>query len=345
MILSQKSPHITLQQVAQHAGVSRATASLVVRGSRSISEATRNKVYDSIRELGYVYDRGAASLRSRSSSTVGLIIMELANSFYSELLVGVHHELDKFGQTVFLGTTFDSYDVQERLISTMLEHRVGGIILSAVPGSQPATIRRIQLLGIPVVLVGRQVSDTQCDYVGIDNVAGGKLATNHLLQLGHRRIAFLGGLSQMSSWQGRKQGYTAAFQDAGLEADPSLIRESRATLQCGVDLVQQIMREPNPPTAIFCYNDIFAIGAMMKLKEMGIVPGQDIAIVGFDDITEASILSPKLTTVSSCIRTMGKYAATLLHERIEGLTDDPRTIILEPQLIIRESCSTSSRTH
>ena len=187
-----KSSHVTLQQVAQHAGVSRATASLVVRGSRKISDATREKVFDAIHELGYVYDRVAANLRSRTSSTVGLIIMELANSFYSELLMGIHHELDKFGQTVFLGTTFDSHDVQERLISTMLEHRVGGIILSAVPGSKPATVNRIQSLGIPVVLVGRQLPGTQCDYVGVDNIRGGWIATRHLIELGHRRIAFLG---------------------------------------------------------------------------------------------------------------------------------------------------------
>ena len=244
--------HITLQQVAKHAGVSRATASLVVRGSQSISAATREKVMKSIRELGYVYDRIAANLRSKSSSTVGLIIMELANPFYSELLVGIHQELDKSGQTVILGTTFDSFAIQDRLLSTLLEHRVGGIILSAVSGSSSESIERVRRWGIPVVLVGRRVAGVTCDYVGIDNVAGGQLAVEHLLGSGHHRIAFLGGSAKLSSWQGRKQGYDQALQNAGIAVDPSLIIESPATRECGPELIQRILNIPNPPTAIFC---------------------------------------------------------------------------------------------
>jgi len=336
--------HVTLQQVAKHAGVSRATASLAVRSSPKISETTREKVFTSMRELGYVYDRVAANLRSKSSSTVGLIIMELANPFYSELLVGIHQELDKFGQTVLLGTTFDSLTIQNRLLSTMMEHRVGGIILSAVPGCPGEAIEPVRSWGIPVVLVGRKVPGVDCDYVGVDNVAGGQLAVNHLLGKGHRRIGFLGGLAKMSSWQGRKQGYDDALCQAGIAIDDSLVIEGPSTMECGVKLIQQILRVPNPPTAIFCYNDVLAIGAMMKMKEMGLTPGRDIAIVGFDDIPEAAIFTPKLTTVSSAIRLMGIHAATLLHGRMEGLDIEPQNIVVQPELIIRDSCSDSATT-
>lgn len=334
--------NITLQKVAEHAGVSRATASLVVRGSQSISAATREKVFDSMRELGYVYDRIAANLRSKSSSTVGLIIMELANSFYSELLVGIHNELSKFGQTVLLGTTFDSQANQDRLLSTMLEHRVGGIILSAVPGSSAETVEKVKNWGIPVVLVGRKIPGSQFDYVGVDNVVGGELAVNHLLQHGHRRIGFIGGFARLSSWQGRKQGYDNALRQAGIPVDEALVIESPATLQCGTALIQKAMAVANPPSAVFCYNDAIAIGAMMKLKEMGITPGKDVAIVGFDDIPEAAIFSPKLSTVSSDIRTMGVHAANLLHARLEGLDTEPQNVIVQPKLIIRDSCACSN---
>jgi LacI family transcriptional regulator len=335
----EKRINVTLQQVAKHAGVSRATASLVLRGSPNISEATRDKVLASMQQLGYVYDRVAANLRSKVSSTVGLIIMELANPFYSELLVGIHHELDKFGQTVILGTTFDSYTIQDRLLSTMLEHRVGGIILSAVPGSPSEPIDRISRLGIPVVLVGRKLPDANCDFVGIDNVLGGQIAADHLIRKGHRRIAFIGGLSQLSTWQGRKQGFDNAHHQAGLDVDTSLVVESPATRQGGVEAIEKILTVPNPPTAVFCYNDSIAIGAMLKMKDMGLTPGQDMAIVGFDDIPEATIFSPKLTTVSSFPRLMGVHAARLLHERLEGLDLEPQTVILKPELIVRESCS------
>lgn len=331
--------NITLQKVAEHAGVSRATASLVVRGSHSISEATKEKVFKSMRELGYVYDRIAANLRSKSSSTVGLIIMELANSFYSELLVGIHQELSKFGQTVLLGTTFDSQTNQDRLLSTMLEHRVGGIILSAVPGSSAEVVEKVRSWGIPVVLVGRRIPGTQFDFVGVDNMVGAELAVKHLLEHGHRRIGFIGGFARLSSWQGRKQGYDNALRQAGIPIDETLVIESPATLQCGTELIQKVMAVSAPPTAVLCYNDAIAIGAMMKLKEMGIIPGKDIAIIGFDDIPEAGIFSPKLSTVSSAIRSMGAHAATLLHSRMEGLDCEPQNIIVEPRLIIRESCA------
>lgn len=338
----EKRSHVTLQDVAKHAGVSRATASLVLRRSPNISEATREKVMASIQQLGYVYDRVAANLRSKDSSTVGLIIMELANPFYSELLVGIHHELDRAGKTVILGTTFDSSAIQDRLLSTMLEHRVGGVILSAVPGSPSEPIDRIRQLGIPVVLIGRQIAGTDCDYVGIDNKLGGQIATEYLIQKGHRRIAFIGGFSLLSSWQGRKQGYDNALLTAGLAIDNALIIESPATRECGYRTIQNVLEVADPPTAVFCYNDAIAIGAMMRLKEMGLTPGQDISIVGFDDIPEAAIFSPKLTTISSFPRLLGAHAARLLHSRMENPDAETQTVIIQPELIIRESCSHST---
>ena len=330
---------VTLQEVAAHAGVSRSTASLVLRRSPNISEATREKVMSSFQELGYVYDRVAANLRSKDSSTVGLIIMELANPFYSELLVGIHHELDRAGKTVILGTTFDSPAIQDRLLSTMLEHRVGGVILSAVPGSPVEPIDRLRKLGTPVVLVGRQLAGTDCDYVGIDNKLGGQIATEYLIRKGHRRIAFLGGFSQLSSRQGRKQGYDQALLSAGLEIDNSLLFESPATRECGYKLIDKALAINDPPTAIFCYNDAIAIGAMMRLKEIGLTPGEDISIVGFDDIPEAEIFSPKLTTISSFPRLLGTHAARLLHSRIENPDAPKQTVIIQPELIARESCT------
>lgn len=329
---------VTLLQVAENAGVSRATASLALRGSPNISEATREKVKASMEQLGYVYDRVAANLRSRTSTTVGLIIMELANPFYSELLVGIHHELDKSGHTVILGTTFDSYAIQERLLSTMLENRVGGVILSAVPGSPSEPIERFNRLGIPLVLVGRKLPDANCDYVGVDNRLGGQIATGYLIRKGHQRIAFLGGFSQLSSRQGRKEGYDYALSQAGLDPDVTLVVETPATREGGIDGIQKLLTLPSPPTAVFCYNDTIAIGAMMKMREMGFIPGKDMAIVGFDDIPEAQIFSPKITTVSSMTRLMGVNAASLLHARMDGSEIPPQTIILEPSLVIRESC-------
>ncbi|WP_078412517.1 LacI family DNA-binding transcriptional regulator [Priestia abyssalis] len=332
-----KRPRVTLQQVAEHAGVSRATASLIVRNSPKISEETRQKVLASMRELGYVYDRVAANLRSQRSSTVGLIITDIANPFYSELLIGVHHALEKEGYTVVLGTTFDSDTKQDRLLSTMLEHRVGGVILCPVSESSKETIDRIKQMDIPTVLAVRELPGVNCDYVGIDYKVGTQMAVNHLIQKGHQRIAFLGGSSESSAWKERKEGYCTALQESGLEVDESLIVESTVTREGGSAAVKKVLHLSEPPTAAFCFNDLVAFGVMQGLKGAGLTPKQTMAIVGFDNVLEAALSNPPLTTVSSFARVIGNHAADLLHQRMENFGREQQRIILQPELVVRES--------
>jgi len=336
----ERGSRVTLQQVADHAGVSRATASLIVRGSKLASERTRKKVQASMNELGYVYDRVAANLRSRNSSTIGLIITEIGNPFFSELLVGVHQELDKEGYTVILGTTFESVEKQEQLISTMLEYRAGGVIMSPVSGSSMDSINRLKQLDIPVVLVTKEPPNSDKDYVGMDNVLGGQIATEYLIKKGHRRIAFLGGPVESSARLDRKQGYKNALKLAGIDCDESIVLPSHATRQGGIEIAREILKQPNPPTAIFCYNDIVAFGVMLGLKEAGLEPGRDIAVVGYDNVEEAAVTHPALTTIMASPKQVGIEAASLLHQRIlDKLNDAPRRIIMKPELVVRDSCS------
>ncbi|MBM7591353.1 LacI family DNA-binding transcriptional regulator [Brevibacillus fulvus] len=331
-----KRSRVTLQQVAEHAGVSRATASKVVRGSSNVSDAAREKVFNSMKELGYIYDRVAANLRSNRSNTIGLIITDIRNPYFSDLLIGIHESLDKEGYTVILGTTFDSVEKQDLLLSTMLEHRVGGILLSPVPGSSPETVERLSQFDIPIVLAARRITtDHQFDYVGIDNVEGAKLAVQHLVAKGHQRIAFIGGPSNSSAWQERTEGYCLALLEAGIPVDEALIKEGPTTRQGGYETIRKVLEQPDPPTAIFCYNDIIALGALTYLDEIGIKPGQHISIVGFDDIQEASMTPPGLSTIAAHPQQIGAYAANLLHQRISGLAGPPQQIILSPDLIVR----------
>lgn len=328
---------VTLQDVAEHAGVSRATASLIVRGSPKIAEKTRKKVLDSMRELGYVYDRIAANMRSQNSSTVGLIITDVANPYYAELLRGVHNTLEEAGYIVFLGTTFDSDPKQEQLISRMLEHRVGGMILCPVSDSSPESIERIKNIDIPLVLAVRELEDISCDYVGIDYAVGAQMAVNHLILKGHQRIAFLGGTSESSAWKERRRGYERALQHAGIELDPSLIIESPVTREGGMSTVRKALLETKPPTAAFCFNDLVAHGVMLGLNEAGLQAGKDMAIVGFDNNNEAPLYNPPLTTVSSYARLIGSQAASLLHQRMVNHDRENQRIILQPELIVRSS--------
>lgn len=335
---SKKRRRVTLQDVAKHAGVSRATASLVVRNSPSISDVTKEKVHQSIRELGYVYDRIAANLRSQSSSTIGIIITDVANTFYSELLIGVHQELEKHGYTVLLGTTFDSVSKQEQLISTMLEHRVGGLILCPVSKSGKETIDRIKGLDIPIVLAVRELSGLTRDYVGIDYKSGAQMAVEHLLKKGHKRIAFIGGRSESSTWKYRMEGYQTAFKERDIAIDESLILPSSPTQEGGMEAVREILNFPKSdrPTAIFCFSDLVAFGVTLGLRKAGLTPGKDIDLVGFDNVPESEILYPPLTTVSSFAKSIGEKSANLLHRRLSENQATTQKIILQPELVVRD---------
>lgn len=334
---NKKKTRVTLQQVAEHAGVSKTTASLIVRGSQTISEATRDRVLASMKELGYVYDRVAANLRSKNSSTIGMIITEIANPYFSELLEGVHQELDKHGYTVLLGTTSESKAKQDLLLSTMLEYRVGGVIMCPAAESSLDTIKKLQQWDIPVILVTKEAEGATCDYVGVDYEVGAQLAVEHLIQQGHRRIALLGGPTEGSSWKDRKKGFCAVLHQHGLNVDESLMIGSEMTREGGIEAVRRILHHPDPPTAIFCFNDVIAFGVMVGLAKAGLKPGYDVAVVGFDNIKEAATSIPSLTTISSSPARIGTYAADLLRKRIMGFDDEPQRIILKPEIVVRDS--------
>lgn len=336
---------VTLKQVADHAGVSLTTASLALNGNPSIPDVTCQKVFKAIEELGYIYDRAAANLRSGApgSGAIGIIVTDLVNPFYTELLIGIQQKLNEMGQTSLLGTTFDSCDVQDRLIAMMLEYRVSGLLLFAAPGTQSDVIRRIRHFGVPVVLVNRHFPELPCDYIGADNAAGGKLATTHLISQGCRRIAFLGGNHQLYSWHGRLEGYRRALAEAGLKEEPGFVAESLCNREEGAELIDHVLSLPVKPDGIFCYNDTIAIGAMMALKAKGLTPGRDVAVAGFDDIPEGLSFSPSLTTVTAHPRLQGALAVALLQSRMADPSLPVQEVVLPVELIQRASSTLEKR--
>src|SRR6266516_7088457 len=181
---------VTLVEVARDAGVSRATASLVLRGSDIVADETRERVLASMRELGYVYHRGAASLRTQRSQTVGLIVPDVTNPFFAEMTVGIEERLDQAQPLVLLGNTAETVSKQERLLAMMQEYRADGVLLCPATGTSTQTIVRLRQWRLPFVLFVRYVEGVDADYVGADNIRGAELATEHLISLGHQRIAF-----------------------------------------------------------------------------------------------------------------------------------------------------------
>ncbi len=338
-IKTDKNKRVTLQHVAEHAGVSRATASLIVRNSPTISEATRKKVQASMNELGYVYDRVAANLRSQHSSTIGIIITDIANTFYSDVFLGITEELEKDGYTGLLGTTLDLIAKQDSLVSTMLEHRVGGIILVPVSGSGQETVERLQKLNIPVILAVRELPENDFDYVGVNYHLGAKMAVTHLIDKGHKRIAFIGGRVESSTWTERLNGYKSAHSERGIIVDDLLVLPGAITKVAGTEAVKELIERSanNLPTAIFCFSDLVAFGVILGLRQAGLTPGKDIDVVGFDNIPESEIVHPPLTTVSSFARLLGTEAALLLQRRLKNSGIEKKRVLIEPELIVRDS--------
>ena len=327
----------TVKDIARHAGVSPATVSLVLRKSALVAETTRARVQASITELRYVYDRAAANLRARLTHTIGLIVCEITNPFYAQLIAGIDDALDHAGWLAFLANSAESTIKQDRFIERMREHRVDGFLIAPAEGTEADVVERLLLQNMPVVQMLRRLEIRQGDFVGADFALGMTAALEHLIALGHRRIAFVGGGRRSSPARDRADAYKRTLSRHGLALGP--IVDCLPTREEGVRAVEQLInRSPNDPTAILCHNDVCALGVMLGLSDRGIAVGKDFAVIGFDNIPEAAHHRPTLTTVEIDGRLIGSEAARLLVRRIKIPDAPQQSIVIAPRLIIRSSC-------
>jgi LacI family transcriptional regulator len=334
-----RATRVTLVDVAKDAGVSRATASLVVRNSPLVTDETRDKVLAAMDRLHYVYNRAAATLRSQRSHTIGLVIPDITNPFFAEMTLGCESYLQEQDYTFLLANSAENLDKQVRLLDAMYEHAVDGVLLCPATGTRPQDIERMRHSRLPFVLTVRYVPDTAADYVGADNAAGAEAAVEHLITLGHKRIAFIGGASASSARYDRWRGYQQALEKHDLPVDPALSFIGPVTRDGGKRGLVQLLGMPNPPTAALCYNDVVALGVMIGLQSAGRTPGVDFSVIGFDDIEEAALWQPPLTTVAIDPQGIGAAAAQLLINRINDPNGENQRVILEPRLMVRSSCS------
>ena len=337
------SSRITVMDVARDAEVSRATVSLVLRNSPLVAESTRQRVNASIRGLGYVYHRGAASLRSQRTGTVGLIITDLANPFFAEVAAGIEAQLDAANVVALLCSTTDTLAKQDRFIATMQEHGVDGILLCPARGTAQEQVAHLAKL-MPTVLMVREVGELAVDYVGADYAAGAEMAVKHLLDHGHTRIAMVGGPLESSARRERLRGYAAALTQAGIAVDDPLLVPTSVTRVGGQAAIADLLALAQPPTAALCYNDVVAYGVMLGLRAAGVVPGQEFAVVGCDDISEAALWQPALTTVAIHPRQIGEMAAQRLLDRMADRNAAAQRIILPTELMTRESCGCARKS-
>ena len=311
-------PRPTLRTIADKLGVSTATVSLAMRDSAKISPDTRQRVKAALADSGYVYQRSAAGLRTSRTHTVGVIVNNVSDPFFSTLLASIERELAKAGRTVFLCNTDESVPRQTEFIRRMSEYNADGIIVSPAMGSTPEDFITTLAAVPPLIFVSRAITELCFDYVINGDHAASKLAMHHLIELGHRRIALVGGDPSVTPFRERMRGYRESLHQAGIEFDSALILSTVPNRLAGFEAARWISQLDPRPSAAVCYNDAVALGLMAGLQRMGLHPGKDFALVGHEDVEESSMVNPGLTVTAVSRDEMGRQAAAALMARIEN---------------------------
>ncbi len=330
---------LTLRDIARLAQVSTGTVSMVLNNNPLVAAKTREHVRQIIDQFGYVYNRSGAQLRKKKTGVIGVSICNLANPYFAEITVGLEESLSELGLALILGNSADSIKQQNKFLNTAREHNVDALLLMPAVGTTRAMVESMLGWGIPIIMVSRYVPGVNVDYAGSDNLKGLAQATQHLLDLGHQRIAFVGGGIRTTSGRDRLNGYKTALRETGRGISDELIIKCSDTRSNGFMAVQELYKLDSPPTAIVCFNDILAFGVMLGLRSMGLEPGKDCSVIGNDDVAEAVLWRPGLTTVAAHSREIGLNAGQLLRKRLETRDRPPERIILKPEVIIRDSTS------
>jgi LacI family transcriptional regulator len=329
---------VTIVDIARAAQVSKSTVSLVLQGGVRVRPATRERVQAAMERLGYVYHRGAANLRRNASEVVGMVINDLTNPFFAEMAVGIEAGLQAAGLVPFLAHSGESPVRQAEVMRSMREHGALGYILCPAIGTDDEFLAEVARWRLPVVTAMRRLRVAWASSVAPDNLGGARRATEHLLRLGHSRIAFLGGRAGMVVQEDRRTGWAQALATAGVAVDPALVVETNPNREGGFAAIQQLLALAEPPTAALCFNDVVAIGAIYALGARGLAVGREFAVIGFDDIADARLIQPALTTVAVEPRRLGERAAAILMDQLRGGRAVPQHFTGDARLIVRASC-------
>ena len=338
MLKNKSNRRPTQIDVALRAGVSQATVSLVVNNSArtAIPDETRKRVIQAIDELGYRPNTLASSLRLGKTQTLGLILPDSANPFFAEVSRSIETAAFKQNYNLILCNTEENTEKELLYVDVLCNRQVDGIIFVAV-GDQTDSLLRVLCKNIPLVMVDRDLSGMEVDAVLMDNQQGGYLATQHLIQLGHRRIGCISGPSSVNPSARRGEGYLAALKDHAITPDENLMIRGDFHPHSGMIAARQLLDLLDPPTALFACNDLMAIGAIRAIAEAGLRVPEEISLVGFDNIELASYTIPPLTTIAQPIQEAGQIAVDFLLSRIREPDLAFRQVTLPTFLTTRRS--------
>jgi LacI family transcriptional regulator, galactose operon repressor len=335
----------TIVDVAREAGVSFTTVSHVLNGTRHVAEPTKQRVLAAIERLNYEVNSLAQSLKSDRSQTIGLLITDISNPFFTSLVRGVEDIANAAGYSIMLCNTDEDPEKELTYLRMLRRKRVDAILMAPTGVPQPVVDRLIGL-GFPLVCFDRPPPGASCDNVLVDNVGGARQAVSHLIELGHRRVGVITGLAGVGTTDERLEGYMQAMADHGLPIDPELVRLGNSRLDGGYREMLALLDLPALPTAVFSTNNLMTLGVLGALQSRQVHVPDDMAVVGFDDFEWAAVLRPRLTAVAQPTYEIGETAARMLIDRIEGRgTLEPRRVVLPTRLIVRESCGAARPIH
>lgn len=334
------SMEVTIKDIAREANVSYATVSRALNNKRGVRESTRRRVLELAVEMSYTPNAIARGLVKKQTHTLGLIIPDITNPFYPEVARGIEDGAAERGFSIFLCNTNWEREREVDYLRLLAEKRVDGIVLAPIDNEVEAVEYRFAGK-IPVVYVSNAPHRTRHSFVVIDNVLGGFLATEHLIQAGYRTVGFVGSTEDSLTIEERLKGYRRALKKHGLPVENKYIRLGEFKQESGYRIVRRMIAEEDYPRAIFAENDLLALGILQGAKASGLSVPEDVAVVGFDDIPFASFPEVQLTTINQPTYKMGRKAVEILLEQIAALkrppSSLPRQIYLEPRLIVRQS--------
>lgn len=330
--------NITLKDVANHAGVSKSTVSLVLRNDGAVNEHTRQAVLNSIEATGYIYNRRAASLReNKNKDSFAVILHSLRSPFSSELL----YEFEQLSLAQQLlpifSSNLDLLAQQEKQVQLYLEHGVAGLILCPASGTTNEWLDSLAIRGLPVVQIMRETANASTASVTADNTAGVRAATAHLIQQGHQHIAFIGGTTGDSDFTARHKGYCEALMDAGLPINPHYCQPCSQSLPNGYQAGLALLTQQPDITAVICFTDQIGYGVAQACRELTLTVGQDIALFGFDDLDFSEISNPPLSSIRVDNAAMTEQAIQLLTQAIDGQDIAHHKVAIPTELVLRES--------
>jgi LacI family repressor for deo operon, udp, cdd, tsx, nupC, and nupG len=329
---------VTIKEVAKEAGVSLMTVSRVVNNKGNIAKSTRENVLQAIKKLNYKPNRLARSLVVQKSDFISVIVPDITNPFFAELVKGAENLTRKRGCNIILGDTEGEREHEKEYIEAAIGRMADGIILVA-PRIDDALIYEVNEL-IPLVIVDRYVPNEDILQIYIDNLEGAFLAVEHLIELGHRRIGFLSGPKDVLNSLRREEGYRKALERHDIPYDPALTLKGDFYFQSGYTAFDSFYQLNPPPTAIFASNDLMAFGLIQRANEQGVRIPDNLSIIGFDDIALSALINPPLTTIRHPMVEMGIRAVKLLFDQLGQREEKQIESTLQNTLIIRQSTKT-----